>query len=66
MDGLTVRLEALLRLYVAAADTGQGSVRLAEQFRKNLTLLRAKYGPSVVDAALENLPDEAWPSVSLQ
>jgi hypothetical protein len=65
MDDLTARLEALLRLYAAAADRGPGSALLTEQFQKDLQLLVAKYGPGVVDAALEKLPDEAWPSVSL-
>jgi hypothetical protein len=65
MDDLTGRLEALLRLYAAADDRGQGSARMTEQFQKDLQLLVAKYGPGVVDAVLDKLPDEAWPSVSL-
>lgn len=65
MDDLTARLEALLRLYAAAGGPGQGSARLTERFRKDLQLLVAKYGPNVIDSALEKLPDEAWPSVSL-
>ena len=66
MDDLTARLEALLRLYAAADDWGQrGGARWAEQFRKDLALLVAKYGFKAVDTALEKLPDEPWPSVSL-
>ncbi len=65
MDDLTARLEALLRLYVAAGDYGQGSARLTEQFRRDLQSLVSKYGPRVVDATLEKLGDEARPSVSL-
>jgi hypothetical protein len=66
MDDLTARLEALLRLYSAARDQGQGDgVRLAEQFRKDLQLLVNEYGPKAVDEALDKIPDEVWPSVSL-
>jgi hypothetical protein len=65
MDDLTARLEALLRLYAAAVDHGPGSAQLTEQFQKDLQLWVTKFGAGVVDAALETLPDEAWPSVSL-
>jgi carbon monoxide dehydrogenase subunit G len=65
MDDLTARLEALLRLYAAAGDRGEGSARLTGQFQEDLQLLVAKYGPRVVDATLEKLGDEVWPSVSL-
>jgi len=64
MSRLTARLEALLRLY-AVADDRIDDARLAEQFRKDLALLVAEYGPKTVDAALDGMPDEAWPSVSL-
>jgi hypothetical protein len=66
MDDLTGRLEALLRLYAAADDNGhRNGARLAERFRRDLRLLVAEYGPKAVDAALEEMPDEAWPSVLL-
>jgi hypothetical protein len=45
MDDLTARLEALLRLYAAAGDRGEGSARLTGQFQEDLQLLVAKYGP---------------------
>ena len=66
MDDLSARLEALLRLYSAACDQSQGDgVGLAEQFRKDLQLLVTEYGPKAVDEALDKIPDEVWPSVSL-
>jgi hypothetical protein len=64
MSDLTARLEALLRLY-AAADDRIDNARLADQFRKDLALLIAEYGPKTDDAALDGMPDQAWPSVSL-
>jgi hypothetical protein len=66
MDDLTGQLEALLRLYAAAFDRNDGDDgRAREQFRRDLELLIARYGRAAVDAALDKLPDEAWPSVSL-
>jgi hypothetical protein len=58
------RLEALLRLYAAACDRGDGD-RLAEQFRRDLQLLVSEHGRKAVNAALNELPDVASPSVSL-
>jgi len=55
-----------LRLYAAACDQGHlDSSRSAEQFRKDLQLLVADYDHDAVDAALDQLPDVASPSVSL-
>jgi hypothetical protein len=56
MSDLTARLEALLRLYAAACDQGEGG-RLAERFRKDLQLLISEYGHQAADAALDEMPD---------
>jgi hypothetical protein len=64
MDDLNARLEALLRLYAATSDQGDGA-RSSEQFRRDLALLVADYGHAAVDKALDEMPDEAWPSVDL-
>jgi hypothetical protein len=67
MNDLTVRLEALLRLYASTYDGGNiDTAGLAEQFRKDLRLLVAEYGSDAVDAALDEVPNVALPSVSLQ
>jgi hypothetical protein len=66
MDDLTARLEALLRLYAAAGAEGHlDGAGLAEQFRRDLQLLVTEYGHKAVDEALDKIPDELWPSVSL-
>jgi hypothetical protein len=52
MSHLTARLEALLHLY-AAADDRIDDVRWVDQFRKDLALPVAEYGPKTVDAALD-------------
>jgi hypothetical protein len=52
MSGLSGRLEAPLRLY-AASDDRIDETRLADQFRKDLALLVAEYGPKTVYAALD-------------
>ncbi len=57
MDHLTARLESLLRLYAAAFDQAKGDgAQLAEQFRKDLGLIVAEYGPQAVNAALDEMP----------
>jgi hypothetical protein len=66
MSDLAARLEALLRLYSAASERGElGDSKLGKQFRKDLQLLVSEHGADAVDAALEHMPDEQWPSVSL-
>ncbi len=66
MDDLTARLEALLRRYAVAIDQGQGeAAQLADEFRKGLRLLVAEFGQPAIDAALDELPKAASPSVSL-
>jgi hypothetical protein len=64
MDDLTARIDAMFRRY--AADLSQkhaDSVQLAEQSRKDMDSLIAKYGKPAIDAALDELPvGGAWPS----
>jgi hypothetical protein len=50
MDELTARLEWLLSRYSAALDQDKSNRGKAwEQFRKELQLLIAEYGPTAVD-----------------
>ena len=57
MDELTARLESLLSRYAAALDQDEGDHgKEWEQFRKELKLLIAEYGPRAVDAALDKMP----------
>jgi hypothetical protein len=66
MSPLTPRLLALLRSYAAAYEQGEGdAARLGEQFRRDMQLLVARYGHRAVAAALNEVPDGTWPSVSL-
>jgi hypothetical protein len=66
MDHLTARLESLLRLYAPAFDQAKGDgAQLAEQFRKDLRLTVAEYGPQAVNAALDEMPDGTGPSILL-
>jgi hypothetical protein len=65
MSDLSARLEALLRIYAAACLGQLDDAKSAEQFRKGLKLLIADYGYEAVDAALDELPDQALLSTSL-
>jgi hypothetical protein len=67
IDDLKARLAALFRHFAAALQQRQGDgPRLAEQFRKDLDLLIAQYGPEAVDAAaLDETPDAELPPGSL-
>jgi hypothetical protein len=66
MSHLTVRLDSLLRFYVAAHDEGEGDAgRLREQLCKDVEPLVAQYGHSAVIAALDELSGAASPSVPL-
>jgi membrane carboxypeptidase/penicillin-binding protein PbpC len=66
MDDLTARLDSLFGHYAAFLDQRRGDgVQLADQFRKDLHMLVAEYGQPAIDAALDELPDAASPSVSL-
>jgi hypothetical protein len=66
MDDLSVRLEALLRRYAAAMDQGQEEfAKLADEFRAGLRELVAEFGQPAINAALNELRDDASPSGSL-
>jgi hypothetical protein len=67
MNDLTARLESLLRRLCAGAydQTEGGEAQLGDQFRKDLQSLVTDYGPEAVNAALDELPDVASPSVAL-
>jgi hypothetical protein len=65
MSDLAARLEALLRIYAAACQGQLDDAKSGEAFRKDLQLLIADYGYDAVDAALDELPDQALPSASL-
>jgi hypothetical protein len=34
-----------------------------KRFRKSMRVLIAEFGHAAVDAALDEMPDEAWPSI---
>jgi hypothetical protein len=66
MDDLTARLQALMRRYAAYCDQyPDDCVRLEEQLRQDLALLVAEYGRPAIDAALNGMSNDAWPSASL-
>ena len=66
MNDLIARLESLMRrLDATACDQAEGDAASAEQFRKELQSLVSEYGPEAVNAALDEMPDAASPSVSL-
>jgi hypothetical protein len=64
MDDLAARLQSLLRRY--AAECGQGNCGWSwRQFHNDLRTLIAECGPQAVDAALDQIPDEPGPPISL-
>jgi hypothetical protein len=66
MDDLSARLEALLRRYAAAIDQGQDEIAtLEDEYRAGLRELIAEFGQPAIDAAINELRDEASPSASL-
>ena len=66
MDALTARLECLFRRYAAAVGQRHGDpAPMAKQFLEEVDLLIAQYGQPAIDAALDEAPGEAWPSLSL-
>jgi hypothetical protein len=67
MDDLTAQLEALLLRHARWVDhSGPAAFeRSLGQFRKDMRRLIAEFGEAAVDAALDGMPDEPWPSVSL-
>jgi hypothetical protein len=67
MDELIARLESLLGRYAATLDQDEADRGQPwEQFRRELRLLIAEYGPAAVDAALNAMPDGAGATISLQ
>jgi hypothetical protein len=67
MDELTARLESLLGRYAATLDQDEGDRGQPwEEFRRELRLLIAEYGPGAIDAALNEMPDGAGGAISLQ
>jgi hypothetical protein len=66
MDALTARLECLFRRYSAASGQCHGErAPVPKQFLEEVDLLIAQYGQPAIDAALDEAPGEAWPSLSL-
>jgi hypothetical protein len=66
MDDLGARLEALLRRYAAAIDQGQDEIaNLVDEFRAGLRELVTEFGQPAIDAAINELQDDASPSGSL-
>jgi hypothetical protein len=66
MSYLAGRLGHLLRNYASQCEQGDGDTgELWEEFREGLQMLISQYGAQAVDAALDELPDGASPSVSL-
>jgi len=68
MDDLTAQLEALLFRHARWLDPGSDPAsyeQSVEQFRKEMKVLIATFGQAAVDAALDEMPEESWPSVSL-
>jgi imidazolonepropionase-like amidohydrolase len=69
MDDVTARLEALLRRYLTEASRCRGVPSaldgLAEKYRRDIGQLVSEYGQPAVNAAMNEMPDVPWPSVSL-
>jgi hypothetical protein len=62
---LRVRLQALLRLYAEVFELdGCEDEAVREQFRNDLRLLIADYGPSAVEATLDDIPDNPSPPLA--
>jgi len=66
IDNLAAQLEALL-VHHARAQRSDPAVfeQSIELFRKGVRRLVAEFGYAAVDAALDDMPDEPWPSVAL-
>jgi hypothetical protein len=66
MGDMSVRLGVLLLRYAAAMDQGQDEIaKLADEFRAGLRELVAEFGRPAINAALNELRDDASPSGSL-
>jgi hypothetical protein len=67
VNELIARLELLLGRYAATLEQDQGDgTQPWEQFRRELVLLIADYGPEAIDAALNEMPDGAGGAIYLQ
>jgi hypothetical protein len=67
MDELIARLEFLLGRYAATLEQDEGDGgKPWEEFRREMRLLIAEYGPEAIDAALNKMPDGAGGAISLQ
>jgi hypothetical protein len=68
MDDLTAQLEALLLRHAQAHEPWSDPAAFEqsmERFRKDMRRLIAEFGEAAVNAVLDDMPDEAWPSVSV-
>jgi thiamine pyrophosphate-dependent acetolactate synthase large subunit-like protein len=57
-------LQALLRFYAKAFEIDGCEAETEERFRKELRLLISEYGPSAVEAALDDIPDNPSPPIA--
>jgi len=65
---LQARLEVLFRRYAAGLDPRArlpAPDEIVEHFRAEIRTLVAEYGHEAVDAALDAIPRDGWPSASL-
>ncbi len=65
MDELNARLKALFRRFEAAVDVdGAEDLLLREQFLEEIRSLVAEFGIDAIEAALEDPPRDASPSIA--
>ena len=66
MDDLAAQLEALMVRHARAQRSDPSTFEQSmKQFRKDVRRLAAEFGQAAVDAALDDMPEEPWPSVAL-
>jgi hypothetical protein len=65
MDELTAQLEALLLRHARWADAPDDFEDSIARLRQDMRRLIAEFGEAAVVAALDGIPDDAWPSVAL-
>jgi hypothetical protein len=67
LDQKVHRHEALFLRHARGVDCSGPAAfeRSLEHFRKDMRRLIAEFGQAAVDGALDDMPDESWPSVSL-
>ena len=64
-ENLSTRLRTLLRLFAEFFEVyGWEDAATQERFRNDLLLLVADYGPSAVEAALDDIPDDSSPPIA--